>query len=102
MGRTLEGLFWLIRFPATVVFAVLLAIAFPIWFGFALAMGVVVFVIGIVGIPFALVKHAWTGDPQGFRSYLRGLVDWDDYISDWWDPYTKRWKELGDWQETGR
>jgi hypothetical protein len=98
----MEELFWLIRLPVTMVLAVLLAAALPLWFVLGLVGGLLLFLAGGAAIPVVMVNHAWRGDADAFRRYLRGLVDVETYINGWWKPYSRRWSNLAKWQETGR
>jgi len=61
-----------------------------------------VFAVGAAAIPLVMVKHAWSGNPDGFRSYLRELVAVESYVRDWWKPYAAKWSKLEKWQATGR
>ena len=98
----MEELFWLIRLPATIVLAVLLVAAFPFWLVLGTVWGLLLLLVGGAAIPVVMVNHAWSGNPEAFRRYLRGLVNVEKYVREWWMPYSRRWSNLVKWQETGR
>ena len=98
----MQELFQIIRFPVTVALGLLLTAGLPVWFAAGFAFGCLFLMLGVGSLPLVLVAHAFKGDVEGFRRYVRGLFDFDRYWTEWWQVYVKRWTDLATWQRTGR